>query len=390
MRREDVLRVDREVSRLAHSGLDWSTLSLRAGEAVRRAIPFDHACWHTVDPGSMLFTGVTKDSLEDEVRLPYHEYALADVNQWADLARRPLPVGVLSDATAGQPGRSPRYRELLRPRGIDAEVRVAFVAAGTCWGACGIYRDRGRADFSSDEARLLGRVGQHLADGYRRALLLAAAGDSTGSSPKAAESPPARSGPGLVLLDTRGDVESADEAAMTYLDTVDSGSVDSGSVDSGSVDSGSAGEVPAVVRAVAERARRAVPGQPARARVRTREGGWLVLHGTRMPAGPAERLAVLIEPAGPPELWPMIADAYRLSRRERDITLLCLRGLSTAEMARALHVSPYTLQDQLKVIFDKVGVRARRALVAKVFLDCYWQPVAGGRTPAHRGGFPTG
>jgi DNA-binding CsgD family transcriptional regulator len=396
VRRDDVLRVDREVSRLAHSGLDWSTLSLRAGEAVRRAVPFDHACWHTVDPGSMLFTGVTKDSLEDEVRLPYHEYALADVNQWADLARRPLPVGVLSDATAGQPGRSPRYRELLRPRGIGAEVRVAFVAAGTCWGACGIYRDRGRADFSSDEARLLGRVGQHLADGYRRALLLAAAGAGpAGTPPPPAPTPasaapqtwldaagtgvagsaPARSGPGLVLLDTRGEVESADEAAVAYL---------------GTVDSGWAGEVPAVVRAVAERARRADPGQPARARVRTRDGGWLVLHGTRMPAGPAERLAVLIEPAGPPDLWPMIADAYRLSRREREITLLCLRGLSTAEMARTLHLSPYTLQDQLKVIFDKVGVRARRALVAKVFLDCYWQPIAGGRTPGHRGGFPTG
>jgi DNA-binding CsgD family transcriptional regulator len=73
-----------------------------------------------------------------------------------------------------------------------------------------------------------------------------------------------------------------------------------------------------------------------------------------------------------------------------EITLLCLRGLSTAEMARALHLSPYTLQDQLKVIFDKFGVRARRALGAKVFLDCYWQPIAGGRTPGHRGGCPTG
>jgi hypothetical protein len=37
-----------------------------------------------------------------------------------------------------------------------------------------------------------------------------------------------------------------------------------------------------------------------------------------------------------------------------------------------------------------VGVRARRALVAKVFADCYWTPVATGRTPSHRGGFAAG
>jgi hypothetical protein len=35
----------------------------------------------------MVFTGVTKDSLDDEVRLPYHEYAVTDVNQWVDLAQ---------------------------------------------------------------------------------------------------------------------------------------------------------------------------------------------------------------------------------------------------------------------------------------------------------------
>jgi DNA-binding CsgD family transcriptional regulator len=85
-----------------------------------------------------------------------------------------------------------------------------------------------------------------------------------------------------------------------------------------------------------------------------------------------------------------VAEAYGLTGRERDITLLCLRGLSTAEMSRALHLSPYTLQDHLKGIFAKVGVRARRALVARIFLDCYWEPVATGTTPAARGGFPGG
>jgi hypothetical protein len=87
MRRESVERVEGQVAALVHEGLDWSDLSLRVGDVLRRAVPFDHACWHTVDPSTMVFTGVTKDSLDDEVRLPYHEYAVTDVNQWVDLAQ---------------------------------------------------------------------------------------------------------------------------------------------------------------------------------------------------------------------------------------------------------------------------------------------------------------
>jgi DNA-binding CsgD family transcriptional regulator len=369
MRGEAAARAEREVVRLAHLGLDWPALSERAGRALRAAMPFDHACWHTVDPVSLLFTGVTKDNLDDEARLPYHEYAVADVNQWAALARSARPAGILAEATAGAPGTSPRYRELLRPRGIGDELRAAFVAGGTCWGACGIYRDAGRPGFTRAEAGLVARAGRHLADGYRRALLLAAPAG------------PAGPGAGLVLFDDQGAAASVDPVAAGYLDGV--------------VDQmPRRGEgVPHVVRAVAERARAAVhdagPAGPAtaRARVRSRDGRWLVVHGTYL-AGPAgSRLAVLVEPATPAELWPVIADACRLSARERQVVLGCLRGASTTQIAAGLCVSPHTVQHHLKSVFDKAGVRSRRELVARIFHDHYWDPVAHGTPPHPRGGF---
>jgi orotate phosphoribosyltransferase-like protein len=48
-----------------------------------------------------------------------------------------------------------------------------------------------------------------------------------------------------------------------------------------------------------------------------------------------------------------------------------LRGSSTAEIASELAVSVHTVQQHLKSIFDKVGVRNRRDLVGKVFFAHY-------------------
>ena len=111
------------------------------------------------------------------------------------------------------------------------------------------------------------------------------------------------------------------------------------------------------------RARRAVPA-------RTTSGEWLLLYGTRL-SGAGGRTAVIIQSAAPNDVAPLVALAYGFSERECQVARLCMQGRSTKQIAEELLVSPYTVQDHLKSIFDKTGVRSRGELVGQIFLEHY-------------------
>ncbi|MEO7979286.1 MAG: LuxR C-terminal-related transcriptional regulator, partial [Sporichthyaceae bacterium] len=113
------------------------------------------------------------------------------------------------------------------------------------------------------------------------------------------------------------------------------------------------------------------PPEVATARVLTRSGRWVVLHGAVLDPGRDARVAVIVEPAHPARITGLLMAAYGLTEREQDVTRLVLQGSSTAEIALELVVSVHTVQQHLKGIFDKTGVRSRRDLVGKVFFAHY-------------------
>ena len=80
--------------------------------------------------------------------------------------------------------------------------------------------------------------------------------------------------------------------------------------------------------------------------------------------GPADddRITVILQPAQAADTVPLLLAAHGLTRREAEVARLVLRGASTLEMVDTMRISRYTVQDHLKAVFDKVGVRSRRDL----------------------------
>ena len=119
--------------------------------------------------------------------------------------------------------------------------------------------------------------------------------------------------------------------------------------------------------------KRTDPAERAPARVRTRAGARPLVHGSMLEG--SDQLALIIEPAKAADVAPLIVEAYGLTQRELEVTRAIARGLGTSQIAAWLHLSPHTVRDYVKSIFEKVGVSSRGELVAKVFADHYSPPL---------------
>jgi DNA-binding NarL/FixJ family response regulator len=73
-------------------------------------------------------------------------------------------------------------------------------------------------------------------------------------------------------------------------------------------------------------------------------------------------VAVVIDAARAGDVLPLAARAYGLTSRELAVVRCVLNGLDTRSAAASLHISEYTVQDHLKSVFSKTGVRSRREL----------------------------
>lgn len=369
---------------LAGQGLDLVTFWQESDQILSRAVPnYMGACWYTLDPASLLVTSHYNANPEMMTLPPEwlaHEYFEDDFHKIADVARSERGFSTLHEATGGDPSRSPGWNLFVRPYGGDQELLVALrTSVGDIWGVLGLYREQGQPLFDPDECRFLREAAPYLAEGARRGLLIGEAADPEG--PEA---------PGLVVLREDWTVESLTPGMAHWLDELPGG------------DWTARGKLPPVVLAVAGRALRTAehtdaPGEVALARVLSRSGRWMVLHGAALVGSGARRSAIIIEPGHPARIASLLMAAYELTEREQEVTRLVLQGNSTAEIAAQLVISAHTVQQHLKSIFGKTGVRSRRELIGRVFFSHYeprvrdneqramtGRPLRGGPLDSHR------
>lgn len=62
-------------------------------------------------------------------------------------------------------------------------------------------------------------------------------------------------------------------------------------------------------------------------------------------------------------------DTWQLSKAERDVAYLALKGLDIAEIASARHAAPGTVRAQLSAIYSKAGISGRAQFAAHFVED---------------------
>jgi DNA-binding CsgD family transcriptional regulator len=338
-----------KIGQVARRPADVVTLWSEASAVIRSVVPYYWTpCYYTLDPASLLVTSHFHDGMPTfPSEWLVNEYYGDDVNRLITVARSPSGLSTLFDATGGNPQASPRWHANMRLGGDQELILRLRTRSGETWGMLGLYREPGAPAFSDAEKAFLSLVAPELADGARRALLIGEAREP--------EHPDA---PGLVILDADWQVRSRTPGVDRWLAEI-----------------ADRDGLPSAVLAVAARAVRAAEaGEPdavATARVRAHSGGWLLLHGACLVEDGDRRVAVIIDAAHPARLYPLLMAAYKLTERERDVTEQVLLGASTAEIAAALVMTQNTVQQHLKSVFDKTGVRSRRDLVGRIFFAHY-------------------
>jgi DNA-binding CsgD family transcriptional regulator len=335
-------------------GHDVVTLWREVGEIIAPLVPnMMGPCCYTLDPASLLITSHFNPAMYYELpeEMLRDEYYDEDVHDLVSVARSASGISTIHDAAGGDPSGSPRWQANMEMGG-DQELLVALrTRSGATWGSLGLYRPPGEPSFAPEQLEFLRAVAPSLAEGVRRALLIGEARD-----------PDQPDAPGLLVLSAELEIESATPGTERWIDDLPGGSY--------------GGRLPAAVVSVANAALRSaggrgVPSEIAVARVLSESGTWVVLHGATLVGAGVARVAVIVEPAHPARISPLLMSAYGLTEREQEIVRHVLRGESTNAIAEHLVVSPHTVQEHLKNIFEKTGVRSRRDLVGKVFFSHY-------------------
>jgi DNA-binding CsgD family transcriptional regulator len=334
-------RASRTVAQAAVHAAD-ADFANDAMASVAAVLPYDGYALFGVDPQSGLRTFMLSRHGLDGVtaRLAYNETREQDVNRYDELARRRVPAGILG-GSAFEPS-SPRLHDLLRPAGFRSELRLALRTERGWWGALSLFRENGTRPFDADDVVTAARLGPALSTAVRRRPLR-----RLPRGPRIAAS-------GVVLVDPNNTVVSLSEEAAVWLEALCAGGTDEMTTN----------DMLRLVFDVAHATRTRAGTANNVCRIRMSSGGWVLLHGNRIDAGPAD-VAVIIQPPALSELLPAVDALLGLTRREAEVLRLVADGLPTKQIATRLGLAQETVNTHLRSMYRKADVTGRAELLAQ-------------------------
>ncbi|WP_169083772.1 helix-turn-helix domain-containing protein [Paenibacillus sp. PL91] len=346
--------VKRQLLKLASAPLSLQVYRESAISHLREAVPFAAACFTSVDPNTLLSTGASTEAAVEAIhhQLFEYEYLHKDFNSYEQLVQAITPAATLSEETGGQLERSGRYRAVLLPAGFGDELRAALLCEDACWGFLTLFRKADEPLFHMQERMFIASIAPLLAKSLKKISLALPLTDANGMMEE----------PGILVLSGQLTIMASNQAAHHWLSALRNMEQVDDDI------------LPRPIRAVCSRAL-AQAGTGARAKekwakvcIRLPDGRYLSIRASKLEdiLGTIQ-LAVALEAAKPSDILPLIAEAYGLTAREKQILERIIRGFSTKELARSLHISAYTVQDHLKSIFAKTGFSSRRELMWELF-----------------------
>ena len=299
--------------------------------AVRRSVPFDAYAWLMTDPE----TAVGADPLAevpDLSRLPelIRSKYLSRRNHWRSLTG-PVATWAGCEDDSDDP-----WVALLASYGVSDVASLVLEDRYGFWSFIDLWRVGGT--FSDDEVGTLTAMAPQLT-GLARGLAAEGFVDQSWTGPD---------GPAVLILDQSLAVQrttpSTDEFLLRLLPR-------------------EGRPVPAAAYNVAAQllAHDAGGVGPARARVHLGEGCWLTLEAAWF----GVEIAVTISRTTPEDRIDHFARSHGFSPQEGRVLDELAVGHDTREAAQTLSIAESTVQEHLKSIFAKSGVRSRAAVVAR-------------------------
>lgn len=355
-----VERVRNDIDVISRAGLTVDEFLDEATAALERVIPWSAACIALNDPSTRMLTTARKygaliGSNPHDPLFALIEYGSEEHTTFANISRAATPALGMHDSGHGEAGSSERMDRLVRPLfGFSDELRLAFCDELGMWGGTAIYRSSEEPLFTADEIAFAASLSATFARGVRGGLLA--------DLGQTATEEPDHSGPAVIIIDRNDEVLQISAGAQHRLTQL-------GDIAHSTDPIGMVYGLVAAARRMSHTSEAALP----RIRVRTPSGVWLLLHASPLASrdGSSGDVVVTIEEARPPEIIDLVVAAFGLTAREHDVVRFVLAGLDTKAIAASLHLSAYTVQDHLKSIFDKAGVRSRRELISRIYFDQY-------------------